>query len=89
MLISFIISQNKAIPHIQQCIANITERYGQKIDYEEENKKSYYTFPTPQELAVAVQLVQQRLVDHIQQFMFFHIFLQSFDQCFRSNSRGK
>lgn len=55
MLISFIISQNKAIPHIQQCIANITERYGQKIDYEEENKKTYYTFPTPQELAVATE----------------------------------
>lgn len=55
MLISFIISQNKAIPHIQQCIINITERYGQPIGYEETTQKTYYTFPTPEELARATE----------------------------------
>ena len=55
MLISFIISQNKAIPHIQKCIENISERYGQKIAYEEEEDSYYYTFPTPEELAKATE----------------------------------
>lgn len=55
MLISFIISQNKAIPHIQQCIRNITEQYGQEIGYEEETQKTYYTFPTAEELSVATE----------------------------------
>lgn len=55
MLISFIISQNKAIPHIQKCIENISERYGQKIAYEEEENRYYYTFPTPEELSQATE----------------------------------
>ena len=55
MLISFIISQNKAIPHIQQCIHNISERYGQEIEHEEEDDRRYYTFPTPEELAKATE----------------------------------
>lgn len=50
MLISFIISQNKAIPHIKQCITNLTERYGHEIGYDEDTKKTYYTFPTAKEL---------------------------------------
>lgn len=53
MLISFIISQNKAIPHIKQCIKNITEKYGTPITEDNETDKVYYTFPTPEALSVA------------------------------------
>lgn len=55
MLISFIISQNKAIPHIQQCITNISEKYGHKIEHEEIMQNTYYTFPTPEELSKATE----------------------------------
>lgn len=55
MLISFIISQNKAIPHIKQCIANITERYGDEIGYDHDTDKTYYTFPTPEQLLRATE----------------------------------
>lgn len=54
MLISFIISQNKAIPHIKECIKNITMRYGKPIEEEGENGP-YYTFPTPEELKDATE----------------------------------
>ncbi len=54
MLISFIISQNKAIPHIKECIKNISVRYGQPIEEEGEDGP-YYTFPTPEELRDATE----------------------------------
>lgn len=51
MLISFIISSNNRIPMIQRAINNISERYGKRIgDY---RGKTYYSFPTPEELSVA------------------------------------
>ena len=53
MLISFIISQNKAIPHIQQCIRNISERFGAALDEIDCEDKPYYAFPTPEELSKA------------------------------------
>jgi N-glycosylase/DNA lyase len=53
MLISFIISQNKAIPHIKQCIRNIAQQFGFPIDEYDENGKTYYTFPTPKQLSKA------------------------------------
>lgn len=52
MLISFIISQNKAIPHIKECIKNISQSFGLPI-HESGEKDYYYTFPTPQELGRA------------------------------------
>ncbi len=51
-LISFIISQNKKISHIQQVIQNICETFGNKITVEE---GIYYTFPTPQQLSQATE----------------------------------
>lgn len=48
MLISFIISQNKSIPHIKQCIKHVCQNYGSPLEYGEE--ECYYTFPTPQQL---------------------------------------
>lgn len=53
MLISFIISQNKSIPQIKQCINNISEKYGNEIGFNEDTEKTYYTFPTPQQLSRA------------------------------------
>ena len=49
MLISFIISQNKAIPHIKQCIHNLCMSFGEKIT-DSEGNILYYTFPSPQRL---------------------------------------
>lgn len=50
--ISFIISQNKNIPAIKSCIEAICVRYGEhKID--ELTGVEYWTFPTPQVLALA------------------------------------
>ncbi len=49
-LISFIISQNKQIPHIKQIVATISKEYGQylgKIGEEE-----FYAFPTVEQLSV-------------------------------------
>lgn len=43
MLMSFIISQNKQIPHIKQIVASISERYGTAAG--EINGKMYYNFP--------------------------------------------
>lgn len=43
MLISFIISQNKQIPHIKQLVKRISENYGEYIG--EVNGEKYYSFP--------------------------------------------
>lgn len=43
MLISFIISQNKQIPHIKQIINRLSEEYGELLG--EVNGKKYYSFP--------------------------------------------
>ena len=43
MLISFIISQNKQIPHIKQLVKRISENYGDYIG--EINGEKYYSFP--------------------------------------------
>lgn len=51
MLITFIISQNKQIPHIMQIVERISERYGEYIG--EWNGKRYYSFPTPEALSKA------------------------------------
>lgn len=48
MLISFIISSNNRIPMIQRAISNISEKYGKYIG--EYRGRSYYSFPTPEEL---------------------------------------
>lgn len=50
-LISFIISQNKQIPHIKQIIRNISERFGTKKQLED--GQGYYAFPTLEQLAKA------------------------------------
>ena len=47
-LISFIMSQNKQIPHIKQIVHTISERYGTKIDCG--NGKTAYAFPTVEQL---------------------------------------
>ena len=51
MIISFIISQNKAIPHIQQCIRNICEAFGEQLI--DKDNEIYYAFPTVEQLAKA------------------------------------
>lgn len=43
MLMSFIISQNKQIPHIKKIVADICERYGTYVG--EVDGTSYYSFP--------------------------------------------
>lgn len=43
-LISFIMSQNKQIPHIKQIVSNLSERYGNYLG--EVGGKKYYTFPS-------------------------------------------
>ncbi len=43
MLISFIISQNKQIPHIKQLVRRISEEYGEYLG--EINVEKYYSFP--------------------------------------------
>lgn len=49
-VISFIISANNNIPRIKGIIERISKKYGKEIKW---NNKSYYTFPTPQELSKA------------------------------------
>lgn len=44
MLISFIISQNKQIPHIKQLVKRISEEYGEYLG--EINGEKYYSFPS-------------------------------------------
>ena len=48
-LISFIISQNKQIPHIKQIVHTISERFGDKIIIDDNNV--YYSFPTVEQLS--------------------------------------
>lgn len=50
MLISFIISANNNIPRIKGIIERMSKKYGKEIIY---NKKTYYTFPTVEELSKA------------------------------------
>ncbi len=52
MLISFIISQNKSIPQIKQCISNICTRFGTKVTDQSDNIL-YYTFPSIEQLKEA------------------------------------
>lgn len=49
-LISFIISANNNIPRIKGIIERISKKYGKEIIW---SNKSYYTFPTPDELSKA------------------------------------
>ena len=49
-LISFIISANNNIPRIKGIIERISKKYGKEIKW---NNKSYYTFPSPEELSKA------------------------------------
>lgn len=49
-LISFIISANNNIPRIKGIIERISQKYGNKIIFE---NKEYYTFPTPKQLSKA------------------------------------
>lgn len=46
-IISFIISANNNIPRIKGIIERLSAKYGNEIVFEE---KSYYTFPTPEQL---------------------------------------
>ncbi len=46
-IISFIISANNNIPRIKGIIERLSKAYGKKIEWKE---KTYYTFPTPNEL---------------------------------------
>ena len=48
ILISFIISSNKNIPHIKIIIEKLCQSYGDPLEYK---GKVYYTFPTPQQLS--------------------------------------
>lgn len=47
-LISFIISQNKQIPHIKQIVHTLSERYGNRVVLD--NNFTGYTFPTVERL---------------------------------------
>lgn len=49
-IISFIISANNNIPRIKKIIENISETYGEKVEYK---NKEYYLFPTVEELSKA------------------------------------
>ncbi len=48
MIISFIISSNNRIPMIKRAINNISEKFGEKIEY---NGKNYYLFPSLENLS--------------------------------------
>ncbi len=52
-LLSFIISQNKQIPHIKQIVRNISEKFGKELG--EYNGRKYYSFPTLKELEVITE----------------------------------
>lgn len=47
MLISFIISARNSIPSIKKTVNKISEKWGNKIEYK---GKTYYAFPTPNQL---------------------------------------
>ena len=51
ILISFIVSQNKQIPHIKKVIENISRQFGEKIQNEYEQE--FYTFPSAKVLSNA------------------------------------
>ena len=52
-LISFIVSQNKSIPQIEQCVKNISHRFGDEvIGY---NGETFYVFPDVQRLHDATE----------------------------------
>ena len=52
-LISFIVSQNKSIPQIKQCVKNISHRFGDEvIGY---NGETFYVFPDVQRLHDATE----------------------------------
>lgn len=52
-LISFIVSQNKSIPQIKQCVKNISHRFGDEvIGY---NGEAFYVFPDVQRLYDATE----------------------------------
>lgn len=53
-LISFIVSQNKAIPHIKECIEQLSIKFGTCLGVYD-NDYPYYTFPTPWQLAEATE----------------------------------
>jgi N-glycosylase/DNA lyase len=53
MLISFIISQNKQIPHIKKIVAELSEKYGTYLGQIAQHK--FYTFPSAQQLSVATE----------------------------------
>ena len=55
MLISFIVSQNKSIPHIKACLSNITSKFGEPIEEKSENGEYYYAFPSPEKLVTATE----------------------------------
>jgi N-glycosylase/DNA lyase len=52
-MISFIISQNKNIPAIRNCVEALCERYGERIAEDACSGKTLYAFPTPTVLAMA------------------------------------
>lgn len=52
-LISFIISQNKNIPAIKNCIEAICKQYGERKVSQGNQQVEYYTFPSPEILAQA------------------------------------
>lgn len=49
-IISFIVSANNNIPRIKGIIERISESYGEKIKW---NRKTYYAFPSPDQLSQA------------------------------------
>lgn len=49
-IISFIISANNNIPRIKKIIEKISKEYGNKVEFE---GKTYYLFPTPEQLSKA------------------------------------
>ena len=52
-LISFIISQNKQIPHIKQLVKRISEKYGNYLGTI--NNEKYYSFPSPKVLGTITE----------------------------------
>lgn len=55
MIISFIISQRNNIKRIRGCVSRLCEKYGEKIEFINDNgeKSIYYDFPKPEVLASA------------------------------------
>ena len=52
-LISFIVSQNKSIPQIKQCVKNISHRFGDEV--KGYNGETFYVFPDVQRLHDATE----------------------------------